>query len=517
MRGVLQAGRSIALLLTLFMVTMTALGAENAPPRPRPGETIGEYEERMLDEALAAAHVEAAKTIAAKTTATNPPEGFAGRVNDALADFLPFFQGAINGVSTSEDQKSITLRFNPIAWKNGETAFAATLVEPMVFQPVLDAVVAPAREEQRQLLLGQVDDWGDLTLTATYGYLRRAETWESQRLHVLWGRDYAVYRPLVDSLLAFALNSMPPEIDAMRKSAVKAISAVRNKASAAVKRTPCERPSFDELVLDCLEEQILSPDDYQALVQGLARNAEARTALYRTVREWNLAGGLPELIDNQPQLTAKLSYATRDAFVGPDSYALSVSYELGFRNFNSVIRQYRWLKRNAQGPDAVTPFQAFRDVMSEGDALGENKIVFGMTYNRVRAYALSYAYAETVTDPGTGTQIQIPRNADVDLPSSSELTGKIQWGRFLGRPKAGEPVSRIDVAAEYLNVSDESERLDRFVVRVTYTHPVSTTVSFPVTLTYANHGDFLGEQDRVLGAHVGLSYKLNRREEAGHR
>jgi hypothetical protein len=203
--------------------------------------------------------------------------------------------------------------------------------------------------------------------------------------------------------------------------------------------------------------------------------------------------------------------------VGPDSYALSISYELGFRNFNSVIRQYRWLKRNAKDSPAATAFQAFRDVMSEGDALGENKLVFGMTYNRVRAYALSYAYVETVTDPGTGTQTQFPRSADVDLPTSSELTGRVQWGRFLGRSKAGEPVPRLDVAAEYLNVSDDSERLDRFVVRATYTHPISTTVSFPITVSYANHGDLPGEQDRVLGAHVGLSYKFNRQDEGSDR
>ena len=39
-----------------------------------------------------------------------------------------------------------------------------------------------------------------------------------------------------------------------------------------------------------------------------------------------------------------------------------------------------------------------------------------------------------------------------------------------------------------------------------------STSSLPLTLTYANHGRYLGEQDQELSAHFGVSFKLGDKE-----
>src|SRR5206468_1682043 len=95
----------------LVCLSSRAWGGDASGPRPPDdGETVGTYKDYLSR--LAAGPVpglqtrvavEVKKEVAEKTSTVSPPEGFADRVNDGLADFLPLFQGAINAVSTSAD------------------------------------------------------------------------------------------------------------------------------------------------------------------------------------------------------------------------------------------------------------------------------------------------------------------------------------------------------------------------------------------------------------------------------
>jgi hypothetical protein len=67
---------------------------------------------------------------------------------------------------------------------------------------------------------------------------------------------------------------------------------------------------------------------------------------------------------------------------------------------------------------------------------------------------------------------------------------------------------RIDGALNYENLSGDPDKRDRLVGSVTYTQKVNDAITFPISLSYANHSRFLPESDKKFGMHFGISYKL---------
>jgi hypothetical protein len=49
---------------------------------------------------------------------------------------------------------------------------------------------------------------------------------------------------------------------------------------------------------------------------------------------------------------------------------------------------------------------------------------------------------------------------------------------------------------------------DRFVASVTYTYEINGQMAMPLSLIYANHATYLGEVDRRLNAHIGITFKM---------
>jgi hypothetical protein len=103
-----------------------------------------------------------------------------------------------------------------------------------------------------------------------------------------------------------------------------------------------------------------------------------------------------------------------------------------------------------------------------------------------------------------------------DLPEH-DLTGLIinaakkliiaaGWSRKFLAAGEGEPV-RLDFTGRYEDVSDDPERRDRGVVTLTVTRKIGGA-EVPFGIVYANHGEFLGDVDERLSAHVGLKLSL---------
>ncbi len=260
--------------------------------------------------------------------------------------------------------------------------------------------------------------------------------------------------------------------------------------------------------------------DLAAYEAALKAKIKALYAVKSQTLVWRFSETLPALIDNQPQFVVTGAVRNAHDLVGADLYSITTSYELGLVNFNSVIKEYRRLRRKyqdaraEQGPQGQlkppTPFEAYRNVAGRRKVLNEDKIVFSATYKTQRAYDVSYDYVETVTDPLSGTEVTVPHMANADLPSAHEVHAQVNWTRFVTPKKTGEATPRVDFSIEYVDVSNDPSRQNRLIGRVTYTLASQGGVGIPLTLTYANHSEFLGEQDRVLSAHVGVSYKVCR-------
>jgi hypothetical protein len=514
-----------ALALTSGMLTFAA----EDPPTPRDDQTLDQYESEIRGytqgNAREVAVAAVKEKVSSKTTSVTLPDGFAGRVSDAIADFLPFFQGAVNGLSTSEDNKSITARFNPVRGNWGDLGLVATATEPEPFSPLLEAIVEAARTDQEHKLTDDASLFDDITYTATYGYANRPGTWENRKLSRMFGRDTARYRGLIEPILIGALAAADDAaLDELELALESIIGELVGKASKKLAQS-APPPSVCETSKDIGDQtflcirNLLDSHDTEQLLSSLSKAARIRTTLRDRIVASVVATMLPELVDNQPQLIFTLSASQRDPTVGPDAIVGTVSLELGRHNFNSVLREYRWMHDNCQRegrgsppkgcPAEVTPYAAYRQILDEaGGAEGirpEDRFILSLTYRDEHRYRFDYAYDEAVTDPSSGSTTTIPRVASVDLPSSHELTGRLQWGRFLGKP--GGPQARVDLSAEYDNVSNDDVRNDRFVARVTYTQPTADNVAFPISVTYANRGEFLGDPDKVLSAHVGISFK----------
>src|SRR5215213_5329976 len=129
----MNRAQKILLLLVFTALAGLPLPAYSQTP-PSDEETWNKYKLRLLREMHPVSQTDAPAlvmdrtkaAVAAKPTTVTAPEGFAGRINDSFADFLPLFQFAVDTLSTSDDQKSVTVKFNPLKFDFGAFALTAT-------------------------------------------------------------------------------------------------------------------------------------------------------------------------------------------------------------------------------------------------------------------------------------------------------------------------------------------------------------------------------------------------------
>jgi hypothetical protein len=526
-----------------------AQGTPSAPAELTPVETdtIDSFTERcqsQLENAKAETKsskemIEAstAKAIAQKPTTATPPPAFADRVNTSIADFLPLFQFAVNEIASSADKTSVTAKLNPIpVGIYGNLSLSTTAAQPEVFKALEEKIVEPAREAQSKSLLGKVDDFSDLTLAASYGLQRRAGAWDNTRK--LFGRNYELYRNLVSDLLDKALPNIDGETDKIRRSFTKLFDDNQSIFEAAVVMDGLAPPDagekekrarFGGIKLATLQQ--LSPKvhaDLVALLKQEARISAGVTADVREAVKRNNLDAIPAMIDNQPQLVIQASYRSRDDIIGPDTAALTVNYEMGTRNFNSVLREYHQMMRN--GIKDPSPLEAYRRAIDGKRYRNEDKLVFSASFLRNQRYSFKYDYMDSVTIPGSTTPVTVA----LDLPRSDNSRASLTWTRLWPRrtEQAGTQLAafptglpqlpqvtglqdpRTTFSVEWVN-ADQRIKLnnvplenDRFVAKLSLVVPVQGGMTLPLTVVYSDKPEFLKGQDRILGAHIGISYKI---------
>lgn len=533
------------------------LGARSAWAQPEPtpqadakcpGGKIGSLTSEKVAEGAAKQTLETAttKAIAQKPTTAAAPPAFADRVNATIADFLPLFQFAVNEVASNADKTSVTAKFNPIpVGIYGNLSLNATATQPQVFKALEEKIVEPAREAQRKTLLGKVDDFSDLTLALSYGLQRRAGTWDNTRK--MFGRNYELYRNLASGLLEQALQGAFADIDQrtdrISRARSKLFTEFKTVFEEAAVRDGLAQPDdpeklgpqgarLDSICLATVES--VNPEAYKQLVDVLRKeallSADVTAAVQKAITD-NKLDALPAMIDNQPQIVLQGSYRASDDVIGPDTAAITASYEMGTRNFNSMLREYHQMKR--EGIKEPSYLDAYERGVTDRAYQYEDKVIFSASFRRNQSYNFSYNYKESVSSPGSTTPVEIDRTAALNLPRSDDWRASLSWTRLwprrtekpetllaAGLPQlpamTGRQDPRSTFTIEWVD-ADESIKLagtntplenDRFVARLSLVVPVQGGMTLPLTIVYSDKPEFLGDQDRVFGAHVGISYKI---------
>ena len=402
---------------------------------------------------------------------TTAPSSFAGRVHNSYEDFLNQLSFAINKVDESKDGKALIIRFNPR--HAGANLFGATLTfaEPVVGDTVKNAIGADQREAAVTSLQKKLTDTSDLTWSASYS--RATLQCEPSRAanKPCWGRSTETYRHLLSILILPSLGS------------AKVLGDVTENLMNEMKSPP-----------DLMKASLSEAGDKQRALQ-LIRNAVGEEmkskAEAKSLYKSHHLDILPKLIDNQPQATINASYRKPDALTGPAERAASFEFHYGDQNINTIRAAC------ADKADKLAEcLQEQIDAIAASDAL-PTKYVVTATYKKSAGYNI----ASLAIEPPVIFQ-------PIALHSASEWNVKGQAGRPLATEVSGKQL-RTDGSIEFVRAEKGGIRsTNRFVAVATLSIPFGDNITVPVSLTYANKPEFIGDVTKQIGAHFGLSYRL---------
>jgi hypothetical protein len=473
--------RSVAVWAAVLLLPVLAWASPADRPQ-NPDEKLKDYLDQVapLEKAATKAIVKQAISEQAVSPAgTATASGFADRVGNTLQNFLPLLQGTVDAVSTSDDKKAVTVRFNPVRGAAfGELGLTASATEPEPSEALLKLLPDDTRAGQREVIQKSLDDFTDLTYAATYNYVRKLEpehlTDPSPR-RWFFGRNPRLYEEVFASLVGDTLRAFPPQDNA-------ALDPFLDKLEEGVDIEGLTRTEL---------EKALGDADYQRLVaimvvrrQSLAGNLAAQAK-----KRGELFG---QLAANQPQATLSVIYRDRDPLVGQNETSYDLSIEMPAEpNINELLRS--WRRKGRDWQKALDDLAARKEEIEAG-----TKWSIAASYKEAKPYTVSYQ-PTTAGAPAIG----------LDRPGSHALSIKAQYTRNATWQKMTleglETYPTLHISAEIIDVSGDPERNDRRVVTVTYDMPMRKGMSFPISLVYANRSEFLGDPDNQLSAHFALN------------
>ena len=417
---------------------------------------------------------ESTKAVTATNAATTAPDGFATRIHSSFQDYLNLLAFAINKVDESKDGQSLIIRLNAI--RSGPSLLAGTLTlsKPGVYQPILDSLPVASQANLQGELEKELTDLDDVTFGLAYSLATKSCSLSAVTGRC-YGRDPHVYRALIEDLLGVAANPETPEAKTQRLTLARKIKGL-NRGVPSLMNSPINRFS--------------DPKEARDLIEQLARLQAAGTLLEQDVYTKAGFGLLENLIDNQPQVSVVATYRSVGQLEGPDEWTVGLALQWGAYNLNR-------LRRESLGQaDAAARLLKTWDAATVGD---DGKFVLTATFKQRPAYSLT-----AVEVNGT----PVPGFTPISQPSSSELSARVQWGTKIEQKVAGKK-PRVDVLIDALQTwNDDVRTKNRVVGTVTLTVPAGDTISIPVSLNYANKPEFLGQQSKQLGAHLGVTYRI---------
>ena len=451
-------------------------------------ETVGACWDRIRQTVVS----EAAEGVATeeKTDLEKKPTGedtSGTTLQSTTKSFLPLLalSGLLGKGGVVENQGDIIVDLNfllpgGLGGKNSQLQ-AVAKTEPVLVGAVREALPEVSRAE----LSGQLEDLisagDDLVVSFAYNMqgLNRGRNFELYR---------ARYQALVEPFVTALVNQQAKADTAI----VEALSEV-----ACTGATDLDEVTFDQVGKTC------GPGPALAAKAQVAKAALAFYAPLGALRENLTAAGLDrfaELVANQPQLHVSVKRSERDPLVGANTTAGKLTYEWARVNLAAAMREdcHRRLESVATAdPDFVEECtRQYNRYVTTHDAA----IATGERFS----LSLEYESIEPLVVP-LSTLLPASGLTDLRFPSSKKRIAALGWSRnFAGLEN--EP-TRLDLVARYEDVTDDPARQDRLVATATFNLKVAG-MDVPLGIVYANHGEYLGEVDRQLSAHLGIKINL---------
>lgn len=407
--------------------------------------------------------------------ATSPT--FADRVSESLTNFLPLFSGVIDGVTTGDEGKSLVVRFNlpgrllPFL----ETGLSVILREPELAGDVTSEATDGETQEALKQTLGDLDD---PTYQLSLGVVR-GPGGEGSRTWMV-GRNPELYQRIYTRLAQDEIDSQ----------AVRKETPITDELVAALGAREDFRAAQDLTVREILE---LLPGRTIADIPMLL--AEQKSVIdHLALLSTRLAGrfqALNKLVERQPQAVLTASWRKPEKLIGPEELSLGLVLEA------------------SQGPNLN---MAYSTLKASGTSL---TAAVDATADRTSDETWTFSFRGSWTEKrADGFQQEIP-DSDSVLDIQRDKSETIQISFAGSRTITSHPVRiegkdffpKLLLSLERLDVDDPSQN-NRTIARLTYDVPVAKGVNLPLSVVWANHGEFLPETDEQLSAHVGFSYSL---------
>lgn len=495
----LKSGALVA--VVLFVVCLlVAAPAARAEEMCRPEDTVGECWDRFRVEVAPDAAEEMASEEEADLQKQPTGQDTGGTtLQSTTKSFLPLLSLAtlLGQGNVTENQGDIIADLNFLlpggfGGKNSQLQ-AIAKTEPVLASAVQDALPADSRDELAGKLENELAAGDDLVVSFTYNMegLKR-------------GRDFELYRGRYQALVQPFVIQMVGTQAASNTELAASLNEVRCTGAddlEDVKFSDIEKPENEKCGADPATRKA------KALIARRKVAAAARDFYSKllTLREQLVATGLDrfgELVANQPQFHLSIQYTERDALVGPTATSGKLTYEWSRMNLNRALGSgecHQKLEEDAAKANStlvgecLTHYEAF--ITSHGKDIADSER-FSLSVEYESNDSLEVPLATLL--PGSGL-------TDLKLPGSKKTIASLGWSRnFAGLQ---DQPTRLDVVARYEDVSDDPARRDRLVATASFELKVGQ-FDVPVGLVYANHGEFLGEVDEQLSAHLGLRFKL---------
>jgi len=463
--------------------------------------------------AAADASAEAAAEAASNSAEENAQPGTAtagGQTASGVTDLLPWLNmlGLLSDSDESDGIIAFDLNFLLMRNRDAEARHDSQLkwqldVSPTLFEPLAQAIP----DERSKALQDDIDETADSTLEYTYSVINK---------HL--GRDFRQHQREFQALIAprifsasrgasageikTAFDTKQAAFGAQLAQLVQGLNLPAGVAPGADKSkvpvqqfTADERARIDEFVRNARNEY----------AQEMARRLDAMQLAVSDPRIYRMA----ELVLQQPQVLVTATKSIRDELVGPESWGVKVTYEKSFVDFNG-FRKFAGAGRAAGDKCAILDQSAALD---SAEAL----VATDNCLTALDAYV--DRYAEQIDNDSRWnvslqyTQIDDWRYAlpddgvDLDLPKHDRLIASAGFGRAIQRSSAKD---RVDFEAAYdSNMGDDETYNSRFVVTLTYTRRIMD-MDMPISITYANKSEFLGDTDKQIGMHIGIKYRVDK-------
>lgn len=456
----------------------------------------------------AAAQQEAdANQVAEKGELLTAPTGEdtgGANLSSTTKNFLPFlaFSGLVSQGDASQGDGTFVADLNFLL--PGGLGRNAQLQAVFNSKSVLAAPIVEAVDDDGEATLAkQLTDLDDVTATFSY-------QWEGLNR----GRSFANYRNryihLVDQAKASADNKRTAALDTAQQAAFREVVQVIDSCEARLR--PEHADLADQVKAIAEGNPFSEPFARYGSLCGATDEAKLRVLVAQAavaaaedvglVRDAIDAAGLNrfgELVDNQPQLFLTAKHRSRGNLVGGDENSGMVSFEWARTNLAASMSTECHKELEKTKPDSATVedcAKSYRDFVADnGDAIENgNRFSFSFEFADVKETKVPLS----TLLPGAGL-------SDLTLPGSKKRIWSLGWSRdYVGL--GTEPI-RLDLVANYDDVTGDPLRNDRLVASLTITRKING-MSVPLGIVYANHGEYLGEVDKVFSAHLGLKFDL---------